>query len=152
MRTIMIMITITPLGLDHTPPTASTTHPGPAFEDPAAAATPPSSPYPKGVPATSHSVNFVERGCSSDFEKTRPQPSPPTFPWPPHWHLPPHLALQTALQPPPQAAPQATPQAISQATSCSLSCNGTRIPTYVDVRTYVNSPSVYPVTSIPLVA
>ena len=54
--------------LEHAPPTAFTTHINPVFDDPTKVTTTPSSPYPKSVPATSPSVNFVERGCSSDFE------------------------------------------------------------------------------------
>ena len=64
--------------LEHATPTgtAFTTHLNPMYDDPTTITTTPSSPNPKSVPATSLSVNFVERGCSSDFEKTTPQPSP----------------------------------------------------------------------------
>ena len=61
---------------EHTTPTAFTPHLNPVYDDPTAIITTLSSPNPKSVPATSLLVNFVERGCSLDFEKTTPQPSP----------------------------------------------------------------------------
>ena len=55
--------TITPL--DHTHPSAFATHlglnPVYMFDDPTTATTTLPAPYPKGVPATSPSVNFVGR-------------------------------------------------------------------------------------------
>ena len=56
--------------LEHATPTAFTTHPNPVFDEPTTVTTTPSSPYPKSMPVTSLLVNFVERSCSLDFEKT----------------------------------------------------------------------------------
>ena len=93
--------------LEHATPTAFTTHLNPVFDDPTTVTTTPSSPYPKILPATSLSVNFVERGCSSDFEKTTTQPSPIPVTTPP--------APATRLGPPdgPAAPPPGDPQGIS---------------------------------------